>query len=119
MGGLLLWKDLENYLRLERGTEGKHEISFQGRLANRHVIIGRGRLPSERIVLRLERRGEKVRALCGIDGATWFTVGQVEFPAEDPVHVGLHAIGSIDRTLYPGAYPEGTAIRFAAFELWR
>jgi hypothetical protein len=33
--------------------------------------------------------------------------------------VGLHAIGSIDRTLYPGAYPEGTAIRFESFDLWR
>jgi hypothetical protein len=32
--------------------------------------------------------------------------------------VGLHAIGMIDRTIYPGAYPEGTAIRFECFALW-
>jgi hypothetical protein len=31
--------------------------------------------------------------------------------------VGLHAIGAIDRTIYPGAYPDGTAIRFEASEL--
>jgi hypothetical protein len=31
----------------------------------------------------------------------------------------VHAIGNIDRTIYPGAYPEGTAIRFEAFQAWR
>jgi hypothetical protein len=36
----------------------------------------------------------------------------------DPVEVGVHAIGMIDRTIYPGAYPEGTAIRFERFDLW-
>jgi regulation of enolase protein 1 (concanavalin A-like superfamily) len=114
----LLWKDAENYLRLERGTRGKYEISFKGFLRNQDVNIGRGHLPSEPILLRLERRGEQVRALCSADGAQWFAAGQVGFPAEGPVQVGLHAIGSIDRMIYPGAHPEGTAIRFEAFELW-
>jgi hypothetical protein len=30
----------------------------------------------------------------------------------------LHAIGYIDRTIHPGAYPEGTAIRFESFRIW-
>jgi adenylate cyclase len=119
IGGLLLWKDEQNYLRLERGTRGKHEISFQGCLANQDVIIGRGRLPVERVFLRLERLGPRVNALCSADGTEWFTVGHVEFPVEDPLEVGLHAIGMIDRTIYPGAYPEGTAIRFESFQLSR
>jgi tetratricopeptide (TPR) repeat protein len=118
MGGLLLWKDKGNYLRLEHGTRGEHEISFQGRLGNKDGIIGRGRLSAEPIFLRLERRGSRVHALCSADGQSWFTVGQAEFPIEDPLEVGLHAIGNIDRTLYPGAYPEGTAIRFESFGLW-
>ena len=62
--------------------------------------------------------GGRVNALCSADGESWFTVGQVEFLVNDPVKVGLHAIGSIDRTIYPGAYPEGTAIRFESFDLW-
>jgi hypothetical protein len=33
------------------------------------------------------------------------------------VMVGLHAIGTIDRTIYHGAYPEGSAIRFTRFEM--
>jgi hypothetical protein len=45
-------------------------------------------------------------------------VGHVEFLVEDPVQVGLHAVGNIDRTVYHGAYPDGTAIRFESFRLW-
>jgi class 3 adenylate cyclase/two-component SAPR family response regulator len=128
MGGLLLWRDKEYYLRLDWGTRGPHQVSLQGRsgsqvsvrgwLGQKDVIFGRGRLPAERIYLRLERRAGTVRALCSADGRSWFTVGQVEFPVEDPVEVGVHAIGQIDRLIYPGAYPEGTAIRFESFELW-
>jgi hypothetical protein len=43
--------------------------------------------------------------------------GFARFSIEDPVQVGVHAIGSIDRTVYCGAYPDGTAIRFASFQM--
>jgi tetratricopeptide (TPR) repeat protein len=119
IGGLCLWKSCGDFLRLDWGVRGEHEVSFDGWLSNSGTRIGRGRLPTERAVLRLERLGSRVRALCSPDGKAWLTVGQVEFPTMDPVEVGLHAIGSIDRTIYPGAYPEGTAIRFEAFELWQ
>ncbi len=121
IGGLLLWKDKENYLRLDRGTRGNREISFQGCLANQDVILGRGRLAvgdEEPVLLRLERTDDRVDALCSADGEQWFSVGHVEFPAEGPLQVGLHAIGMIDRTIYHGAYPDGTAIRFKSFTLW-
>jgi tetratricopeptide (TPR) repeat protein len=118
VGGLLLWKDERNYLRLDRGEWGPYEISFHGCIDKQDLRIGRGRLPAERIFLRLERLNGHLNALCSADGAEWFTAGQVEFPVEDPVEVGLHAIGTIDRTIYPGAYPEGTAIRFERFDLW-
>ena len=118
IGGFLLWKDKENFLRLDKGTRGACEISFMGCIGNKDVIIGRGRLPSERVYLRIERFDNKVNALCSADGEEWFTVGNVGFPVEDPVEVGLHAIGNIDRTIYHGAYPEGTAIRFESFQLW-
>ena len=127
IGGLVLWKDGQNYLRLDRGTAGEREISFRGCLGNEDVIIGRGRLESAsrqgseslgRVYLRLERVGEWVDALCSADGENWFTVGQVAFPVEDPLYIGLHAIGYIDRCVYHGAYPVGTAIRFESFQLW-
>jgi hypothetical protein len=46
-------------------------------------------------------------------------VGHVEFPGEGAVEVGVHAIGALDRMIYPAAYPEGTAIRFESFALWQ
>jgi regulation of enolase protein 1 (concanavalin A-like superfamily) len=104
---------------LERGTRGPHEVSFEGCLNKKDLVIGRGRLPAERVFLRLERLGSGVNALCSADGSEWFTVGWVELPVEDPVRVGMYAIGTIDRTVYPGAYPEGTAIRFESFRLLR
>jgi hypothetical protein len=88
---------------------------------NRDMLIGRGRLQSDasgRVFLRLERVSDRVNAFCSADGENWFTVGHVEFPVEDPLQVGLHAIGSIDRTVYHSAYPDGTAIRFESFQLW-
>jgi adenylate cyclase len=118
IGGLLLWKDERNYLRLDRGQWGPYEIGFHGCIDQQDLRIGRGRLPAERVFLRLERIGSRVNALGSADGESWFTVGHVEFPVEDPVQVGMHAIGMIDRTIYPGAYPEGTAIRFESFTLW-
>src|SRR5262249_29760595 len=61
IGGLLLWQGGENYLRLERGTRGLEEISFQGCIGNKDVMIGRGRLQGVgRVLLRLERIGSRV-----------------------------------------------------------
>ncbi|MCH7719743.1 MAG: hypothetical protein IH988_01965 [Planctomycetes bacterium] len=118
IGGILLWKDKQNYLRLDKGTRGKHEINFAGCINNEDIIIGRGRLVSEKAYLRLERVGNRVFALCSADGEEWFTAGNVEFVVDDPVEIGLHAIGMIDRTIYHGAYPDGTATVFRDFKLW-
>ena len=87
-------------------------------MGKQNLIFRRGRLSSERVFLRLERRGSRVNALCSADGESWFTVGHAEFPVEDPVEVGLYAIGNIERTICHGAYPERTAVRFEVFEVW-
>jgi regulation of enolase protein 1 (concanavalin A-like superfamily) len=71
------------------------------------------------LFLRLERRADHVSALCSGDGQNWYSVGHALFPAADPVVVGVHAIGSINRAIYHGAYPEGTAIRFEQLQLWQ
>jgi tetratricopeptide (TPR) repeat protein len=118
IGGILIWKDKENWLCLERGDLGTNEISFRGCLDNKDLVFGRGRLPSERVYLRLECLDRRVSALCSVDGEEWFTAGNIEFPHRDPIRVGLHALGQINRLIYVGAYPEGTAIRFESFQLW-
>jgi tetratricopeptide (TPR) repeat protein len=117
IGGLLVWQDREHYLVLERGHWGAADISFRGCLDNEDRYLGRGRLVSDRVWLRLERQGGRVRALCSADSQEWFTAGEIEFPAREGEQVGVHAIGMIDRTIYHGAYAAGTAICFTAFDL--
>jgi tetratricopeptide (TPR) repeat protein len=120
IGGLVLWKDEKNYLHLDWGVFGRHAITFMGCVDNKDVAVGRGRLYEEfeRVYLRLERVGDRVNALCSADGEQWYTVGHAAFPVRDPVQAGIHAIGTINRTIYHGAYPEGTAIRFESFQMW-
>jgi hypothetical protein len=118
IGGLLLWQNEQNYLVLERGHWGAADMAFKGCLDNQDCILGRGRLPGESVWLRLERQGEQVRALCSADGQQWLTAGAVEFPYREGEQIGVHAIGMIDRTIYHGAFAEGTAIRFESFEMW-
>jgi tetratricopeptide (TPR) repeat protein len=118
IGGLLLWQNREHYVVLERGHWGAADIAFRGCLDNQDLYLGRGRLPAERTWLRLERRGSRVRALCSADGHAWFTAGEVAFPWREGEQVGVHAIGMIDRTIFPGAFPAGTAILFASFGVW-
>jgi len=113
MGGIVLWKDRQNFLRLGWGAHGLHSLDLMGCLHNQDRLWGRGLLPGAlRIHLRLERVAERVTGLCSADGVRWFSVGSVEFPVDDPLEVGLFATGMIQRWAYPGTYPKGTAIRF-------
>jgi hypothetical protein len=129
MGGLVLWTDSKNYLRLDRGLTGPNEITLIGCLENRDVLLGRGRLPPEpaqpdapdrlgRAWLRLEWRAGRVRALCSADGETWYTAGQADLPLEPNAQFGVYANGNIDRTIYQGAYPDGAAICFTSLRCW-
>ncbi len=120
MGGLVLWEDARNFLRLAWGTQGHDTLDLMGSLDGCDLYLGRGCLPSEgRMVLRLVRAGSTVRALCSVDSRKWFTVSRVEFPLGDSLEVGVFATGMLQRWAFPGAYPNGTAIRFEKFGLWQ
>ncbi|MGC9394775.1 MAG: AAA family ATPase [Anaerolineae bacterium] len=127
IGGLLLWQNEGCYIQLTWGRYGDHTVIFSGRRDNRDFLVGRGSLgkaswaggegvPS--VILRLEQSGESVAAFCSTDGEHWYTVGHTPFPTNDPIQVGVYAIGSIPRDIYHGAFPDGTAIRFTDFRLW-
>jgi tetratricopeptide (TPR) repeat protein len=121
IGGLLLWQDAQHYVHLSRGMPGPNDLLFMGCVDNRDIVIGRGRLPLdpvEGVHLRLERVGGAVSAQCSVSGEDWFTVGATAFPP-GPAQVGVHALGAIDRAANPGAYRDGTAIRFESFQLWQ
>jgi predicted ATPase/class 3 adenylate cyclase/regulation of enolase protein 1 (concanavalin A-like superfamily) len=120
IGGIVLWKDRENFLRLGRGMRGEREIALEGCINNKDVCIGRGHLNpyTSKVFLRLERIGMRINALCSSDGDEWFSVGHADFPVDDPVEIGLHAIGNIYRDIYHGAFPDGTDIRFEYFKIY-
>ncbi|MCE7985225.1 MAG: hypothetical protein DYG89_28975 [Caldilinea sp. CFX5] len=117
IGGLLLWQDKWHFLRLDWGTRGQAEVALQGCVARKEIVIGRGRLPGDSIYLRLERTGDHMRGFCSSDGATWFSVGQLDFIATAPVQIGLFTASYIERLIDPSAYPDGTAIRFTNFQI--
>ena len=95
VGGLLVWSDAGNYIRFERGMHRDNEIGLSGNVRGKWEHVGRGMLVSEITYLRLERVDSTFSAYCSSDGENWLTCGQVSFPAEDPVQVGIHAIGGV------------------------
>ena len=95
VGGILIWKDEGNYIRFERGMNGKYEVGLWSNVQEQRNYFGRGRLVSDIIYLRLERTGHKFSAYCSSDGEDWMTCGEVNFSAEDPIQVGVHAIGGV------------------------
>ena len=99
---------------------GEREIALEACINNKSACIGRGHLTpyTQKVFLRLERIGNSINALCSADGDEWLSVGHADFPVDDLVEIGLYANGGIDRTIYHGAYPDGTAIRFQDFRLW-
>jgi DNA-binding SARP family transcriptional activator len=123
IGGLLLWKDKKDFLRLDLGSMGANMLSFLGCVDNQDLIVGRGRLTAPesrngRILLRMDRIEDRVHAFCSINGAEWFTVGSIRFPTSPRLKIGLVAFGMTYPWLYPGAFAVGTAIRFESFTLW-
>jgi len=98
VGGLLVWKDENNHIRFERGMHGMHgknEIGLSGSVEGKWDYFGRGMLVSETVYLRMERMGARFSAYCSSDGENWLICGEVSFPAEEPIQVGIHATGGL------------------------
>lgn len=123
IGGLVVWLSEKYWFCLEVGGRGAEEIVLRGFLNNMDRVFGRGQLKGRgngfrRNTLRLERRGRWLSAFCCADGEAWWYVGGCELSTIEPLRLGLHAIGHIHRLVYPGAYVEGTSVRFHEFWLW-
>jgi tetratricopeptide (TPR) repeat protein len=119
VSGLLVWKDEENYIRFERGMNLKDEISLAGNVQGEYDHFGRGMLASDIVYLRLERIGDRFSAYCSSDGENWMTCGEVSFPAEDPIQIGIHAIGGIGRVGMISLGDMVTATRFDYFRVMK
>jgi hypothetical protein len=113
VGGLLVWKDENNYIRFERGMHGTNEIGLSGSIEGNWDHFGRGMLVSDIIYLRIERIEDKLSAYCSNDGENWLICGEVSFPIDYPIQIGVHAIGGLGSR--GGSMP--TAIRFDYFRV--
>jgi hypothetical protein len=120
IGGLVLWREKKSYLALTWGFGGRGAFVFRGWVDGQEAIVGRGWLPdgTDEAHLRLEWRDGAARALCSADGARWYQVGEAPWDSSAPFLIGMHAVGDLDRIVYPGRYAEGTAISFRNVRVW-
>ena len=112
-GGLLLWASEEMYLSFGKRLTGNNELRLRICRQNQSEIIGRGWLAGCQLYLRLERNGNSVSALCSNDGEQWHICGEVSFPLNDPVWVGIYAACPSSHT------SSGSVIRFHEFRLFQ
>jgi regulation of enolase protein 1 (concanavalin A-like superfamily) len=70
-GGLLIWKDTNNFVRFERGIHFRNELLFEGANNGEFLSVARDYVVGDPTWLRLERRGSMVTASYSIDGAEW------------------------------------------------
>ena len=93
--GLLVWKDVLNFVRLEKFTMERKfggSLRLETRARSEWRLAGRGLLRGDAFHLRLEREGERLTSLCRADGSEWLTCGQVDFTAPDPLRVGITSL---------------------------
>ncbi|MGB9596179.1 MAG: hypothetical protein ACPL7B_07840 [Candidatus Poribacteria bacterium] len=120
IGGLLILKGDKNYVCFDKGESDPYGFWFFCYINGQMQMVGRGLLPEESdfTYIRSERIGNEISAYVSIDNENWLTCGKLSFPFEDPIQVGIYAIGMIDRTVYCGEYREGTATLFKDFKVW-
>jgi hypothetical protein len=113
-GGILIWKDPDRYIRLDK-TSALHafrgDIRFETHINRRYAAIGRGKHNSVVNYLRIERTKHEFQAYSSPDGQTWTTCGSATVVLNDPLLVGIHA-------LCPGNIPP-TITRYDYFKILR
>ena len=91
-GGLLVWKDDEDFIRFDRGTWGLDTILLQKRDGGLFQHLGDWFFRGNPTYLRLERKKGSFKALYSGDGKKWIPATQFAFEVSDPLMVGVHAI---------------------------
>ena len=103
-GGLLLWSDNRNYIRLERAALQRDgavqplaafEMRLRGELADAHPAVA----PDQDIYLRLERRGNQFRAAFSTDGRQWTPLEPLQAPLPAKVRIGVAAVNAARQPL--------------------
>jgi class 3 adenylate cyclase/tetratricopeptide (TPR) repeat protein len=113
VGGLGIWVDRRNYVRLDRGATGAGAVCLSACVDNREQLIGRGRLDGQYMRLRLERAGQEASALCSTDGGRWWSIGRLPFPVDGPAELFLFVDSAVRPELYPVSFAAGAGLLFS------
>jgi regulation of enolase protein 1 (concanavalin A-like superfamily) len=107
-GGLLLWVDDNNYIRLERKTmhmKGKQitlpnwELREDGK--KKSIAYTAAALVSKELHLRIERRANSVLGSFSEDGKKWKKVKPIEISLRKTVRIGVYAVSTSSAPFAP------------------
>lgn len=98
-GGLFVWRDPQNYIRLERMIMFKNGrlhsfINFEEREGGHRGAMHNVALPSGTVYLRLQRKGNQITAAVSQDGETYDRLRPIDTTWPSKLKVGLLAINS-------------------------
>jgi len=108
-GGLILWQSAEQLVVFGKMSPLGDDLRLEVRRHGHHELVGRGCLPGGAVRLRLERVGDRVRALCASEASGWQECGGCQFDARESARVGLFVT-------CPSGYPD-CAGRFRDFRI--
>jgi regulation of enolase protein 1 (concanavalin A-like superfamily) len=103
-GGLLLWSDPQNYIRLERagmGNPGPFQavVAFEARVNGQVAGAQSRQIPSADTWLRLERRGLQINASFSLEGKQWLSLSPMNIALPARVSIGVAAINAAQEPL--------------------
>jgi regulation of enolase protein 1 (concanavalin A-like superfamily) len=114
-GGLLVWTDQQNYIRLERAAMNRNgtvqmSVTMETRSNGRVQMNGNLDLPEQEVYLRIRRAGGQILGAVSRDGQQWRNVGTVNAPFPAKIQAGLSAVNAAQQPL---------AVRFEEFQVRR
>ncbi|MBA3313245.1 MAG: DUF1349 domain-containing protein [Planctomycetota bacterium] len=101
--GLLLMKDDQNYIRLERAAilrdgETVRYINFETRENGKLIPSQAGRIRDDAdLWLRIERHGKKVLGAVSPDGDRWTSLGPITLELPDDLRIGIAAVNATEQ----------------------
>jgi regulation of enolase protein 1 (concanavalin A-like superfamily) len=98
-GGILIWSDSDNFIRLERGAVLRGSkvgsyIAFEEREGGYRGAVHNEVYPGGTCWLRLERKGSRITGAVSMDGRTWKALKPIDTIWPAKLKIGLAAINS-------------------------
>ncbi len=91
-GGLLIWKDEQNFIRLETSTYSywPNTIYCGANINGRFIHPGVHPLTTKSAYLRIERKDDRFTVYVSTDNREWYRCGWVDMFVADPIKVGIY-----------------------------